>query len=198
MERTRAYYDAHAESLEKRKLSCELDAKETERIIASVPGGSSSFLDVGCGTGHLLDKVSVPFKVGVDSSIAMLRMAQRLTRANLILADARRLPMRSSSFDAVTSQDVIGHFRDPADVVTELLRVCTPTGLIILTAPKSSLFSHLVSLYSRVRLGVYIRSYSEDELEKIFEVSGGSVLSIEVVDNSILKLLSAPRTSPRR
>ena len=198
LERTRAYYDAHAESLEKRKLSCELDAEETQSIVRSVPANSSSLLDVGCGTGHLLEKGPARFKVGIDSSVAMLRIAHRLTTAHLVLGDARRLLLRGCSFDAVTCQDVVGHFRDPAPVVVELLRACNPVGLVVITAPKSSLFSYMVSAYSRVRLRVYLRSYSREELEKIFEVSGGSVISAEVIGRSILKLLAAPRTPSRR
>jgi ubiquinone/menaquinone biosynthesis C-methylase UbiE len=194
LERTRAYYDRSAKALELKKRACALDAEETDSILADIPAETHSMLDVGCGTGLLLHRVSCEVRLGIDLSISMLRLARlRDSGPLLILADARRLPMKDSRFDLVVSQDVIGHFRDdPGRMAEELARTCNPGGLIITTAARTTLTSRMVSIYSRLSLGVYVRSYTAGELEKILEVSGARVLAREVIRGSVLKLLATP------
>lgn len=194
----RRYYDRNATRLERRKLASALDREETDSILESLAPAPHSLLDVGCGTGHLLDSSKADLRVGVDFSLSMLNLAKgRGSECDYILADGRRLPFKEGVFQAVTCQDVIGHFRDPAPLVREVLRVCGASGLVLLTATKSSLFHSLVSLYSRIWLRVFVRSYTSKELEKIFEVSGASTVAKKVVGDSILKLLVTPQTKPQ-
>lgn len=193
MERIRGYYDNSAQSLEKKKLGCRLDAEETKSILSSVPPYAKSLLDVGCGTGHLLDEARAEMKAGIDFSIGMLHLARRRgCVSQLILADARRLPFKNASFQVVVCQDVIGHFGNGEDLVKELVRSSASKGLIIATATKTTLTSRLISLYSRCRLGVYVSSHSLEDLEKIFEFSGARTLSNEVIRNSVVKILANP------
>jgi len=188
-----AFYDRSARALERRKLGCDIDVEETRSILSSLPPKSASLLDIGCGTGHLLDEAKMRLKVGVDFSRGMLSLArERGCTSALILADATRLPFNDSSFELITSQDVIGHFKDPRRLVREALRVCTPGGMVIVTAARKTLVNRLVSLYSRLRLGVFVRPYEERELEKIFEFSGGHVVSTETVRGSVVKILVTP------
>lgn len=194
MEKTRAYYDRSALRLEQRKLACALDHEETMSILSSMPEGTDSVLDVGCGTGHLLDEIRCRMRAGVDFSASMLRLARgRGPGLHLVLADATHLPFRDSSFKVVTCQDVVGHLPDPGMMASEIVRCCAPQGRIIVTANARTLASRIVSLYIGARTGLRVRSYRPDELQKIFEVSGGRVLSSELLRGSLVKLVASPR-----
>jgi ubiquinone/menaquinone biosynthesis C-methylase UbiE len=49
-----------------------------------------------------------------------------------VLADARALPWRAATFDAVTSWNVFHHLDDPERVFAEMLRVLKPGGKLVL------------------------------------------------------------------
>jgi ubiquinone/menaquinone biosynthesis C-methylase UbiE len=194
LERTRRYYDGSAPSLERKKRASKLDAVETARILDYLPSTTTRVLDVGCGTGHLLDEIGSERKVGVDLSISMLKIARdRGCPAHLILADGGRLPFRDRSFTSVISQDTIVHFKDPMTLSREMVRACARGGRIIVTASKATLFSRLVSFYAKLHLRVYLRSFSLKELEKIFEFSGAHPISSETIGSSVILLLATPR-----
>lgn len=196
MDRVRSFYDKSADSLERKKTRCDLDAEETASILTSVGDRSRAILDVGCGTGHLLELCGSGFKLGLDLSIGMLELARRRgCDFPLVVADARRLPIRDTSFEVVVCQDVIGHLDDPRTVVAEMKRVCTDRGLMILTASRRRWNSSLTSLYSRIFFGFPLRSYRLDELEKIFEFSGADVIETEVIGGSMLKVMGTPKAS---
>ena len=92
-------------------------ARETlARIDLGVAG---SILDVGCGTGTLLEAIARESKsqavpvglVGVDLSPGMLAQARRKlgARAGLAAGDAMRLPLRAATFDVALSASAFHH-----------------------------------------------------------------------------------------
>jgi SAM-dependent methyltransferase len=109
-------------------------AELVERL--DLPVGSR-WLDVGCGTGALVEAVArlgAPAEVvGVDPSKSYVahareRMADR--RVRLEVADAAKLPFEDASFDAVTSGLVLNFVPDPAKAAAEMARVVRPDGTV--------------------------------------------------------------------
>jgi SAM-dependent methyltransferase len=100
-------------------------------------------LDVGCGTGralpHLRGAVGPGGGVlGVDLTPEMLATARQHGRhlhGWLVLADARRLPLRAGGVDAVFAAGLLRHLPDAGDGLTELARVTRAGGRLGLFHP---------------------------------------------------------------
>ncbi len=100
-----------------------------------------SMLDVGCGTGHVLDQLHQRLpKLRLAGSELFAEGLQHARRrvgrdVDLVRADARRLPF-SQTFDIVGAFDVLEHIDDDARVVGELFRVVRPGGHLLVTVPQ--------------------------------------------------------------
>lgn len=113
-----------------------------EQIVARAqPTASERVLDVGAGTGLLALRVapSVRHVTAVDSSPAVCRQLEEnardlaLTNIDVVVADARRLPLPDSSIDLALSNYCLHHINDADKLVAlrELARVLRPGGRLV-------------------------------------------------------------------
>jgi len=119
-----------------------------------------SLLDAACGPGGKTAwyAESAALVLGVDRECRHLAQARRYgesrgvgARQRFVAADVLRLPLRDGSFDAVTANDAMEHFSDPAAALAELTRVVRPGGRLYLTFPPYR-SPHGAHLYDYVRL----------------------------------------------
>ena len=119
------------------------------------------FLDVGTGTGRMLE-VFAPLcecAVGIDISLEMLAVARvNLARAGIENCRVRRgdmynLPQASESVDAVIFHQVLHYSDDPAMAIMEAARVLAPGGIIAVADFASHQLEHLRSEHAHRRLG---------------------------------------------
>jgi len=98
---------------------------------------TSSYLDVGCGTGTALDEIGHEFAlpVGMDISPIALAIARGRVAIPLVAGDAWKLPFADGSFDLVTYLDVLEHVRHDIACIEECRRVLRPGGYMIVSAP---------------------------------------------------------------
>jgi SAM-dependent methyltransferase len=119
----------------------ELPASAVEAaLLALVPQSDAGrLLDVGTGTGRVLELLAprISQGIGVDASKAMLALARsRLARPGLAhcfvrLADMYRLPLAAASFDLAVMQMVLHYAEDPPGALAEVARVLRPGGRLI-------------------------------------------------------------------
>ncbi len=113
-------------------------AVEDELLRLLPPWGLGRLLDIGTGTGRLLELLAprVQSGLGVDASRAMLALARaRIARPGLShlavrQADMYRLPL-AQAFDLVVMQMVLHYAEDPAAALLEAARVLAPGGKLI-------------------------------------------------------------------
>ncbi len=109
-------------------------------VLAAVGPAPGRLLDVGTGTGQLLELLAprVERGLGVDASRAMLALARsRLAKPELAhcavrQADMYRLPLPDAGFDTAVIQMVLHYAEDPAAAVTEVARVLRPGGRLLI------------------------------------------------------------------
>ena len=100
-------------------------------------------LDVACGTGIVartaLPRVGAEGRVvGVDLNPAMLTVAERVCPGvELHRGDAADLPFDDATFDAVLCQMALMFFPDPVAAVSEMRRVATAAGTVVVMVPSS-------------------------------------------------------------
>ncbi|MEL6401815.1 MAG: methyltransferase domain-containing protein [Cyanobacteria bacterium J06626_4] len=100
----------------------------------------ATVLDVGCGTGKLLQRLAVNFPTlrgtGVDYSAAMLRQAQQKSRyrdrLQFLKADVVSLPLADATCDGVFCAISFLHYAEPEQALRSIRRVLKPGGRFFL------------------------------------------------------------------
>jgi ArsR family transcriptional regulator len=120
----------------------DLPAREVEAALLSLvtPDHGGSLLDIGTGTGRVLELLAprVEQALGIDASKSMLALARaRLAGPDFAhcavrLGDMYRLPLPDRSYDIVVLQMVLHHAEDPGMVLAEAARVLRPAGRLLL------------------------------------------------------------------
>ncbi|NEZ64545.1 class I SAM-dependent methyltransferase [Leptolyngbyaceae cyanobacterium CCMR0082] len=103
----------------------------------------SHVLDIGCGTGRLLDRLAAKYPdlqgTGLDFAPEMLRQARRTNRhrPRLIFVQGNANPLRfaDKQFDAVFNTLSFLHYAAPDQVFAEIYRVLRPGGRFYLVDP---------------------------------------------------------------
>lgn len=110
----------------------ELIKRAYTQIFGQLSAGKT-ILDVGCGHGSLTHQLTCEHTVyGIDFVYEMLPLA----RGNGLIpfhGDAQCLPFCSNQFDVVVCSEIIQNFEDIDLLMTELVRVCRPRGLILVS-----------------------------------------------------------------
>ncbi len=115
-----------------RRYSERPDDVEQAVLDAIALEGGESLLDVGCGTGSLLERLvregHAGRLVGLDTSPAAIAAVRSLDGVQPVLADAVSLPFASGEFDVVCARHMLYHVSDPTQAVREAYRVLAPGG----------------------------------------------------------------------
>jgi len=99
-------------------------------------GYYESVLDLGCGTGQLLSRISRSgvLLAGVDIAPDMIAESKKKLgeQADLQVGDTENLPWEDGRFDAVLSTLSFHHYPNPLSVLKEAARVLNPGGRLII------------------------------------------------------------------
>lgn len=104
----------------------------------SIGSGATRILDLGCGSGGLLELVGreVALPVGVDRDLPSL-LRHRDRTILLTAGDASRLPFGDETFDIVMSSWLLEHLAVPEPAFSEIARVLVPGGHFIFITPNA-------------------------------------------------------------
>jgi SAM-dependent methyltransferase len=157
-------------------------------------GPAGTVLDVGCGTGLLLEHLErrAPAAIGVDYSATALGFCAQRDHPRLVQADGIRLPMPDASVDAVTAIGVIEHLDDDEGAIREWARVLRPGApIVLLTSSYQWLWSgHDVSNHHR-------RRYTATSFRRLLEGAGLEVRELTYVNTLLFPGIAAVRLVER-
>jgi ubiquinone/menaquinone biosynthesis C-methylase UbiE len=105
--------------------------------------GASIVLDVGCGSGVLLQRLHVTQSrartIGLDFSLPALHAASvRTPASNLIHARAQSIPLANASVDCVVSHMALMLMNDVDQVFGEIRRILRPEGTFCAVVQRSA------------------------------------------------------------
>jgi len=169
---------------EMRALCLPADAVEA-RLLAMLPGALGRLLDVGTGTGRLLEVLAPRIRsgLGVDASRAMLALARvRLASAtyahcSVRLADMYALPLADGGFDTVLLQMVLHYAEDAEAVIAEAVRVLAPSGRLVVVDLAPHAHFALLS-----QMGHRTAGFTDERMRRLFEQAGlrpGSPVAVQ-------------------
>lgn len=122
-----------------RRWSTYVEATTRETMVRLSLPPTGQLLDVGCGTGVLLERLAASQPgialSGVDPVPEMLSIARRRLPPSVELrsAWAEELPFQSETFDVVVSCNVLHYLTDPHEALREMARVVRPGGRVVVT-----------------------------------------------------------------
>lgn len=93
-----------------------------------------SVLEIGCGTGYLLDQLKPSHGVGIDLSDDLISYGQNnYPNLDLRVGDAKHIDLNGQTFDFVVISDTIGYFDDVQQVFSQIHTVCHPETRVLIT-----------------------------------------------------------------
>ena len=113
-----------------------VEARRASAVIRSIDARPEhSILDVGCGTGNILNQLPGNQRCGIDLSRFMVSRAQEKLGpgVKVLLGDAEKMPFPDASFDRVIASSLFSHVQHPDRVAAELKRVVKPGGRIVVS-----------------------------------------------------------------
>ena len=110
----------------------------TEEVCKNI-NEKSNMLEIGCGTGKLLIEILKKMKVkniiGLDISSAMIKISRKnlvknnmYELADLVLADAHKIPLRNMCINLIISTGTLHHIRKPEKMFVECNRILKNGG----------------------------------------------------------------------
>jgi ubiquinone/menaquinone biosynthesis C-methylase UbiE len=119
-------------------------------------GSSDNLLDLGCGSGYLLNQAACKRGVGVDISDLMAKTAWENCKDNgkkfIVQSDAENLPFKNRSFNKIVSTEVIEHILHPQVLLKEIERVSKNDTVIVITIPNEKYINLIKNLLFSLRV----------------------------------------------
>jgi len=155
----------------------EATTRETMRRLSIRP--RDRILDVGCGTGALLQQLCIAYPAaqlaGVDPVPEMLELARQRLPPTVELREgwADRLPYADDTFDVVTSCNMFHYIRQPVAALHEMSRVLRRGGELIITDwCDDYLACRVCDWYLRLFSPAHVKVYRERDCLRLFKEAG--------------------------
>lgn len=161
------------------------DSAVEAAILAAMPSGKlGRFLDLGTGTGRMLELLAAHYKqgVGLDSSREMLSVARSkldaagVSHAQVRLGDIADLSGHGDSADLVMMHQVLHYFDDPGLALAAAAQCLTPDGTLMVVDFAPHELEFLRAEHAHRRLGL-----SDAQMQLWAGAVGLDVKSVEAI-----------------
>ncbi len=148
-------------------------------------------LDVGCGTGPMIELLVKEFPdgnyTGIDLTPRMIEVAQakKLPHTKFLVGDSENLPFKENTFDVVICTNSFHHYPNPQAFLDGVARVLKDGGRLVLRDYTSNKF--MIWLMNHIEMPLAhlgghgdVRIYSCEEVRKMCEEAGLKVEKLEM------------------
>jgi len=149
-------------------------------VAAAMPSGCAAAVDLGCGTGLVLESMSgrAASLIGVDGSPRMLELARRRfgddASVSLRIGDLDHLPLRDGEADFACMNLVLHHLSEPSRALAEIRRVLKPGGTLFLSDFDRHTQEHMRFDYGDRWLG-----FERDKIARLLSSAGFCEISFQ-------------------
>lgn len=161
------------------------------RLTRQISRPGDRFLEIGCGTGYVLQALARGCGLAVTGSELFdegLEFARRrVPEAEFSVLDAREMPYREE-FDLAGAFDVLEHIDDDVGVLGGLHTALRPGGHVLITVPQHRWLWSDADDYAH-----HVRRYRRSEMLERVEGAGFEVLRVTSFVTSLLPLMLAAR-----
>lgn len=161
-------------------------------IDAYVPRGSA-ILDVGCGTGFVLQQLKNDYEAhGLDAAPIAVDFCHQKGLPNVHLGLLGETDFGRREFDLVSFLDVLEHLDDDVDAMTKARALVKKDGLLLVTVPAYQFLwsAHDVSHHHR-------RRYTRGSLERAVRAAGFEPLFVSYFNSVLFPLIFSARMAGR-
>ena len=155
--------------------------------------GRERILDVGCGTGVLLERLcrTHPPRLlaGIEPVPAMRDRARSRLAPEIELREgwAEALPYRDAEFDVVVSCNMFHYVRQPEQALSEMRRVLRPNGRLVLTDWCDDYWTcRICDRWLRLFSRAYYKSYGSRRCAQMLVGAGFTHVSVDRYKISVL------------
>jgi ubiquinone/menaquinone biosynthesis C-methylase UbiE len=162
-----AYYDKLSEVYDRDRAKGYFEFVNQFELNTILPHAKGNkVLEVGCGTGILLERVSKVAKraVGIDLSNEMVKVA-KARGLEAKKAFATKIPFKDNSFDIVFSFKTLSHVPNLELALSEMARVAKPGGLVVFELYNARSVGRLYKLLFPTK--IFTKYYSTADAIKI-------------------------------
>ena len=174
-----SFFDALAPSRRKWRQRNSYYYTRLGRLVASLVPPNSTVLEIGCGTGELLNEVAPTGGVGIDFSQNMLEIAgSQFPRLQFCRDDAENLTQQTA-YDCIILSDLLGELGDVWQAFHELHKVTTPHTRVIITG-YNYLWEPLLRIGEKLGLKMpqeYQNWLSVSDIEHLLNLNGYEVVT---------------------
>lgn len=121
------------------------------REAVSLIQGTPQVLDLGCGQGHITEKMRQALNwaefTGLDYSVSAIEYAhQHFPQIDFAVGDAYHSPYANEFFDVVVCNNLWEHVPDPLFLLSRIKRILKPTGYLVVSTPSRYRVDNLVRI----------------------------------------------------
>lgn len=179
--KTRLFFNSIADDWDELNKEVLGDFSLPNEVRNSVPKNCKIAVDLGCGTGEVLEKLLEvsAMAIGVDGSPKMLDLARRrfndninkLANLSFRIGELDHLPLRDSEANFACINLVLHHLSEPKIAIDEIYRVLSAKGIVFI----SDFVQHKEEIM-RKNYGDRWLGFSKESLENFVTESGFKII----------------------
>ena len=159
------------------------------KVIDAYVAPGSAVLDVGCGTGFVLEELKDKYEVhGLDAAAVAVDFCHKKGLRNVHLGILGETDFGRRDFDLVTFLDVIEHLDDDVGAMTNARALMKRDGLLLVTVPA---YQFLWSAHDVVHH--HRRRYTRAGLERAVRAAGFEPMYVSYFNTVLFPLIFSAR-----